>query len=86
MLTNEMLWANGMFAIVHIMVVIGCILLTWWALQKVRWDVFVRQPDSPQVHVLKFLISIALGYQVARFLLDYYQWTVMIPGVFSQGA
>jgi uncharacterized integral membrane protein (TIGR02327 family) len=45
--------------------------LSWWGLQEFRFDVFMRRPKSPAAKVLQVLLSIALGYIVGSFLLDY---------------
>jgi len=45
--------------------------LSWWGLQEFRFDVFMRRPKSLQSKVLQVLLSIALGYMVGNFFLDY---------------
>lgn len=45
--------------------------LSWWALQEFRFDVFLRRPKSAAAKLLQVLLSIALGYIVGRFFIDY---------------
>lgn len=47
------------------------IAISWWALQQVRFEIFLRQPTSPQAKLLHILVSIALGYMITRFFVDY---------------
>jgi uncharacterized integral membrane protein (TIGR02327 family) len=62
--------------------VLLCIGLSWWALQQFRFDLFVKQPRSAPAKMLQVLLSIALGYQIARFVLDYYNWSTLLKGMF----
>ena len=45
--------------------------LSWWALQEFRFDLFMRRPKSAAAKMLQVLLSIALGYIVGSFFLDY---------------
>lgn len=72
----------GMTGLVSITVVLLCIGLSWWALQQFRFDLFVKQPRSAPAKMLQVLLSIALGYQIARFVLDYYNWSTLLKGMF----
>lgn len=58
-------------AIAYLIVILACILLAWWALQAFRFDVFVKDPKSLKARVLQLLVAVVIGYNVARFLLDY---------------
>lgn len=66
----------------NIVTVLVCILVAWWTLQQVRFDLAVRNPRSGQAKLLQLLVSIALGYLVARFLLDYLDWSSVLKGMF----
>ncbi|GIP40956.1 hypothetical protein J31TS4_42360 [Paenibacillus sp. J31TS4] len=59
-----------------------CIVLAWFGIQQLRLDKFIKQPKSPAGIVLQVFLSLALGYQVARFLLDYLSWSGMLKGMF----
>ncbi|WP_127581132.1 DUF1146 family protein [Paenibacillus koleovorans] len=66
----------------YICIVLIAIFGSWWALQQFRFDLFVRNPRSAPAKVLQVLLSIALGYQVARFIIDYFNWTQLLQGLF----
>lgn len=66
----------------YIVIVIICIGLAWWGLQQFRFDLFLRNPKSAQSKVLQILLAIALGYEAARFLIDYFNWSALLKGMF----
>jgi uncharacterized integral membrane protein (TIGR02327 family) len=65
----------GMAGIMNITVVVLCIGLAWWGLQQFRFEVLLKQPKSAAAKLLQIFLSIALGYQVARFLIEYFHWS-----------
>ncbi|MEI7025697.1 DUF1146 family protein [Paenibacillus sp. y28] len=69
--------------ITNIGIVLVCIGISWWVLQQVRLDVFLRQPKSPQAKLLQVVLTIALGYQLARFFIDYLNWASLMKGIVS---
>jgi len=81
-ISNALEYSMGMTGLVSITVVLLCIGLSWWALQQFRFDLFVKQPRSAPAKMLQVLLSIALGYQIARFVLDYYNWSTLLKGMF----
>lgn len=72
----------GLTGLLSILVALVCMALAWWALQQFRFDLFLKQPKSPAAKMLQVLLAIALGYQVARFVLDYFNWSNMLKGMF----
>ncbi|TLS35817.1 DUF1146 family protein [Pseudalkalibacillus caeni] len=74
--------AFGQQAIVSILIHLVFIFITWWALQTVRIDVFLRKPDSPQAKVFMIFITIAIGSLVGNFFLDYYNWSLRLKYLF----
>lgn len=58
-------------AISQFFVILVSISLVWWSLQAVRWDVFLKSSQSPQAKMLQVLLSIVLGYELARFIMEY---------------
>lgn len=70
---------NGL---IYIIIVLVCIAVAWWALQQFKLDLFVKNPRSMQSKVLQIFLSLALGYQVARFIIDYFNWSAMLTGLF----
>ncbi|ANE46679.1 membrane protein [Paenibacillus swuensis] len=68
----------GLSGVINITVVLVCIILAWWSLQKFRFDVLMREPRSPQGKVLHVFLSVVIGYQVAKFIFDYVIWARMM--------
>jgi uncharacterized integral membrane protein (TIGR02327 family) len=75
-------YSLGLTGLLSILVALVCMALAWWALQQFRFDLFLKQPKSPAAKMLQVLLAIALGYQVARFVLDYFNWSNMLKGMF----
>jgi uncharacterized integral membrane protein (TIGR02327 family) len=71
-----------LLSVVNICVVLICVGLSWWGLQEFRFDMLLRRPKSAQSKLLLIFLSIALGYQVARFFMDYLQWSTGLRGIF----
>ncbi|GAA3412860.1 DUF1146 family protein [Paenibacillus hodogayensis] len=80
--TDAMDYSLGWNSLISIMVTVVCIGLSWWALQQFRFDLFLKQPRSAPAKMLQVLLSIALGYQTARFILDYFGWSRLLKGMF----
>lgn len=75
-------YSFAMSSLGYIILTLCAIGLSWWALQQVRLDLFVKNPKSAQVKVLQIFLSIALGYEVSRFLIDYFNWSALLKGLF----
>ncbi len=61
----------GQQAVIHIVVNVFFIGVTWWALQSFRFDLFVREPKGPKAKVLMIIVTIAIAQLVSQFFLDY---------------
>jgi uncharacterized integral membrane protein (TIGR02327 family) len=72
----------GQQAIIHIIVQLAFLFVTWWALQIVKLDFFVKNNNTPQAKVLQILLTIAIGSTVANFFLSYYQWATRLQYLF----
>ncbi|UJF33264.1 DUF1146 family protein [Paenibacillus hexagrammi] len=57
--------------VLHIMIYLICIGVSWWALQEFRFDVLLKRPKSAPAIMLQILLSIALGQLVASFFIQY---------------
>ncbi|MDF2720333.1 MAG: hypothetical protein K0Q59_4 [Paenibacillus sp.] len=79
---DQLNYSLGMNGLASIVVTLLCIGLSWWALQQFRFDLFLKQPKSAPAKMLQVLASIALGYQIARFALDYFNWSRLLNGMF----
>ncbi|EGK10712.1 DUF1146 family protein [Kroppenstedtia eburnea] len=69
-------------ALVNILTSLICITLSWWVLQNVRLDLFLRQPGGIQGKLLQVLLAIVLGHGLAVFFIDYLGWSGMIGQLF----
>jgi uncharacterized integral membrane protein (TIGR02327 family) len=68
----------GTTGLVNIVLSLLCIGISWWALQAIRIDLFVKQYDHPRTKVLLIFLSIIIGNGVARFFMDYLGWSLML--------
>lgn len=70
---------NGLTAI---LVSLACVALSWWALQNLKLDLFIRHPKGPQGKLLQVLLAVVLGRFVASFVLEYWGYTQMLRYMF----
>jgi uncharacterized integral membrane protein (TIGR02327 family) len=84
-LNNESAVAHSfaMSSMMYILLVLICIALSWWSLQQFRFDLFLKNAKSGQGKLLQILISIVMGYEVARFFIDYFNWSALLKGMFQ---
>lgn len=68
--------------IVHILLSITFIGLSWWALQIVRWDRILSKPNSAQAKLLIIFISIIFGLFLTEFFVSYFNWSSLIKYLF----
>jgi uncharacterized integral membrane protein (TIGR02327 family) len=54
------------------------IVVSWFALGNVRWDVFTKHPASTPSRLLRLILSIILGTQLANFLMQYVHATILL--------
>jgi uncharacterized integral membrane protein (TIGR02327 family) len=69
-------------SLLYICIVLVCIALSWWGLQQFRFDLFLKRPKSRASIILQIFLSIALGSEVARFIIDYFNWSSLLKGMF----
>ena len=55
------------------------IALSWWGLQSLRFESFLRKNHVAQARILYVLLSIAIGSTVSNFFLDYLFWSKQLP-------
>lgn len=70
----------GFMSIILTIVFIG---LSWWALQSLRFEKFVKNPNGAQAKLLQIFLSIVVGYEISRFFLDYLGWSLTFGNLFS---
>jgi len=66
----------------NIVVVLICIGFAWFALQSIRFDVFLKDPKHGQAKLLQIILSIVLGYQFGKFIIDYSSWSTGLKHLF----
>ncbi|PWA11874.1 DUF1146 domain-containing protein [Pueribacillus theae] len=72
----------GVQAIVNIIIQLVFIIVTWWALQTFRLDIFLKNPNSPQAKTLLILLTIAIGSLVGNFFINYLEWATRLRYLF----
>lgn len=82
MLQEGLSRAAGSSSLVSMIVSLLCVVLSWWALQNLKLDLFIRYPKSPQGRLLHLLLAVVLGHFVAGFFLDYLSWSGMLRYLF----
>ncbi|CAG7634289.1 hypothetical protein PAESOLCIP111_03552 [Paenibacillus solanacearum] len=76
---NASMGMSGLLNIVIVLVFIG---FSWWVLQELKLDALFKRPRSAQAKLLQVFLSVALGYQLARFVIDYLSWSTWLKGMF----
>lgn len=68
----------GQQAVIHIVVSVFFLAVTWWALQSFRMDLFVKDPEGPKAKLLLILVTIAIAQLVSQFFLGYLDSSLML--------
>lgn len=68
--------------LLRIFIVLVSIVVTWWCLKVVRFDIFFRNIQSVQSKLLQLILAIVIGYQLGKFFIDYLEWTSTLKGLF----
>lgn len=72
---------TGVQAITYMIVILASIMLVWWALAAFRFDLFLREPKSFRARALQLIIAVVLGYNVAKFLMDYAHFASLLKWI-----
>ncbi|WP_259391618.1 DUF1146 domain-containing protein [Paenibacillus sp. 1011MAR3C5] len=75
---GDFLRMNGLTGLFSIVVELLSILLVWMLIREVKWETFFHFPNSRKAQVLKLLLTVALGHLFAQFILQYWNYTVML--------
>lgn len=79
---DQMNHSLGFSGLLNIIVTLMCIGFAWWALQGIKLESIMKHPKGPQAKMLQIFFSVALGHQLARFIIDYLQWSTWLQGIF----
>lgn len=77
-LMEQMVMTTGFTGVFSITVEILSILLVWMLMREVKWETFFRSPQSPKARTLQLLLAVGLGHLFAQFILQYWDYTVML--------
>ncbi|WP_371932594.1 DUF1146 family protein [Bacillus carboniphilus] len=55
------------------------IAITWWALQALNLEYFIRKGRVVEARLLLILLTIVIASTVSNFFLDYLLWSQQIP-------
>jgi len=64
--------------LLRLVVTLICIYASWWALQELQFEKFVRTPGSPQAKLLHLILAVVLGHHFSSFLLSYFAWPIAV--------
>lgn len=67
---------------VNIVIQLIILVVTWWALQAFKIDLFLKNPNGPQAKALLILLTIAIGSLVGSFFINYLEWSSWIKYIF----
>ncbi len=72
----------GQMALISMMVHLAFIIVTWWSLQALNIEKWIKAGKVIQARVLLILLTIAIGSMVSNFFLDYLLWSQQLPTLF----
>lgn len=75
--------AIGLTALLNMLLTIVLILVSWWALQAFKFDLFLNRPGGAQAKLLHILLSVLIGHTVSNFFIRYMDWSSMLKYLFS---
>lgn len=82
----DQLVANAsVFSLINIFVELCSIALAWYALQELKLGSILKNPRSGQARLLQIMLAVVLGHAFARFILDYWGWSVSLKGIAGVG-
>lgn len=72
----------GIEALLSLVVHLFFLVVTWFALQSLRVDLFVKDPSSGRAKVLLILLTVAIGSLVGDFFMTYFSDSVQLHYLF----
>lgn len=73
----------GQFAIIHLVLHVGCICIAYWSLNALRLDQLFKKGYPKQVQVALIFFSILLGTSMSNFINDLLQFSTQIQYLFK---
>lgn len=68
----------GQFAIIHLILHVVCICISYWALNVLRLEQFFKKGDPLKVQVCMIFFAILLGTAVSNFIVDLLQFSTQV--------
>jgi uncharacterized integral membrane protein (TIGR02327 family) len=72
----------GVQGLMNMLITLACIGVSWWALQAIRFDLFVKDVKNLQSRVLQVILAIVTGYLLGQFLISYSNWSSLLKRLF----
>lgn len=72
----------GQQALLSLLVNLSCIVITWWALQAINLEKFIKKGKVIQAKVLLIVLTITIASIVSNFFLNYLLWSQQLPFLF----
>jgi uncharacterized integral membrane protein (TIGR02327 family) len=72
----------GQIALISMIVNLGFMAITWWSLQALNIEKWIKAGKVIQARALLILLTIAIGSMVSNFFLDYLLWSQALPMLF----
>jgi uncharacterized integral membrane protein (TIGR02327 family) len=72
----------GQMALISMLVNLGFMVITWWSLQALNIEKWIKTGKVIQARALLILLTIAIGSMVSNFFLDYLLWAQALPMLF----
>ncbi|MDQ0226757.1 DUF1146 family protein [Metabacillus niabensis] len=69
-------------ALISMVVSLAFMIITWWALQALNIEKWIKPGKVIQARTLLILLTIAIGSIVSNFFLDYLLWSQQLPFLF----
>jgi uncharacterized integral membrane protein (TIGR02327 family) len=73
----------GQQALLSILCHLVFMVITFWALQALRFEKLIKPNRVFQARLLYVLLTIAIGSVVSNFFLDYLLWSQQLPMMFQ---
>ncbi|WLD93142.1 DUF1146 family protein [Alkalihalobacillus sp. AL-G] len=68
----------GQQALLNILVNILFVVITWWAIQGIHFEKFIKKGNVQQARVIMILLTIAISSLVSTFFLNYLSWSLQL--------
>lgn len=69
--TGSLQLSTGYYALVQVITYLFAIVVAWYALGSVKWDLFLRNYRGTTATMLRLIIAICLGFILGQFMLQY---------------